>query len=80
MNGKRGGRVQVNMMQYYELVDRVLALENALSELTKKDTVKDTSDEITKKYVIESLNAKGIKHNPRDRKEVLVDLLNNEVI
>ena len=80
MYGKRGGRVQVNMMQFYELVERVTALENALSKTKVKEVVKDTSeDEMTKKEVIDLLVSNGIKHNPRDKKEVLLDLLNNEV-
>ena len=81
MYGKRGGRVQVNVMQFMELKERVAVLENALSELTKKDTVKDTSEDgMTKKDVIDLLDAQGIKYNPRDKKEVLLDLLNSEGI
>ena len=82
MYGKRGGRVQVNMMQFYELVERVAALENALSKLKVNEEAQEevpVDGEMTKKEVIESLVSKGVKHNPRDKKEVLLSLLNTEV-
>lgn len=81
MYSKRGGRVQVNMMQFYELVERVENLENALSnDNGKKEQVKKSSDEPTKKEVIAMLDEHPeIKYNPRDKKEVLLSLLNKEV-
>lgn len=32
-------------------------------------------DDITKAEIIEILNEKGIEHNPRDKKEILYDLM-----
>jgi ATP-dependent protease HslVU (ClpYQ) ATPase subunit len=92
MYSKRGGRVQVNMMQYYELVERVENLE----KLHKKEEVKHEAIEpaeenevieadevekiaLTKNKAMALLDEKGIKYNPRDKKDVLVELLNNEV-
>jgi hypothetical protein len=75
-NGKRGGRVQVNMMQYYELVDRVTVLEAIVSKL---DLAKPEAVELTKNDIMKALDDKRIKYNPRDRKDILQELLNNEV-
>ena len=66
--GRRGGRVQVNMMQYMELVERVDKLE----ALIKPKEVEQNSDEeivLTKNELMISLDKKGIKYNPRDKKE-----------
>ena len=73
-NGRRGGRVQVNMLQYMELVERVDKLE----ALIKPKEVEQNSDEeivLTKNELMISLDKKGIKYNPRDKKDVLVELL-----
>lgn len=66
MTGKRGGRVQVNVLQYMELVQRVEELEKA---------VYGKPDSMTKNEVIEKLKESGIEFNPRDKKEVLMSLL-----
>lgn len=81
MYSKRGGRVQVNMMQYRELENRVDALEKAAKskpvELKKKpETINKTDSGPTKPDVIKMLKDKNIKHDPRDKKDVLIELLN----
>ena len=72
--GRRDGRVQVNMMQYMELVERVDKLE----ALVKPKEVEQNSDEetvLTKNELMISLDKKGIQYNPRDKKDVLIELL-----
>ncbi len=73
MHTKRGGRVQVNMMQFYELVERVDKLEQLLKE---KVSEPEEGHAPTKPEVMASLDEKGIKYNPRDKKDVLIGLLN----
>ena len=73
MYGKRGGRVQVNMMQYQELVERVETLE---AILIKKEVEKPETAEPTKPDIMKALDDKGIKYNSRDKKDVLIGLLN----
>ena len=46
--------------------------------LEKVDTHKLDYDGITKDEIIERLKEKGIEHNPKDKKEVLFDLLVGE--
>lgn len=77
MTSKRGGRVQVNMLQFYELVDRVEKLEAQNAE--KKEEQEEKEPVLTKKDVIALLDEKGIKYNPRDKKDALIELLNKEV-
>ncbi|MBW1853101.1 MAG: hypothetical protein JRJ00_00210 [Deltaproteobacteria bacterium] len=72
---KRGGSVQVNMLQFYELVQRVEKLEELIKEKPETKTSKEDSN-VTKNDVMALLDEKGIKYNPRDKKEVLVELLN----
>lgn len=67
--GRRGGRVAVNRMQYAELLERVDALEKA---------VYGTKDELTKPEIIDKLKESGVEFNPRDKKDVLLSLLNKE--
>ena len=47
-------------------------------KLEKVDTNKLDYDGITKDEIIEKLKEKGIEHNPKDKKEVLFDLLVGE--
>jgi ATP-dependent protease HslVU (ClpYQ) ATPase subunit len=92
MYSKRGGRVQVNMMQYYELVERVENLEKLHNKEEVKHEAIEPAEEnevieadevekivLTKNKAMALLDEKGIKYNPRDKKDVLVELLNNEV-
>ena len=72
--GRRGGRVQVNFLQYMELVKRV---DNLEAFMNKKEVIQDI--ELTKNDIMKDLDDKGIKYNPRDRKDILQELLNNEV-
>lgn len=60
---------------------RELARHKELEEkakLEKVDTNKLDYDGITKDEIIEKLKEKGIEHNPKDKKEVLYDLLVGE--
>lgn len=79
MHSKRGGRVQVNMMQYRELENRVDALEKAgkpIESKTKPETNEKPDTTVTKAVVIKMLKDKNVKHDPRDKKDVLLELLN----
>lgn len=73
MTNKRGGRVQVNMMQYYELVQRVEKLEKALFdsqiEVVKKDS------ELTNGEIKEILTQRNIPFTTRNTKEELLKLM-----
>lgn len=71
MQNKRGGRVQVNMMQYYELVRRVEKLENAL--IDNNEVKKET--ELTNGEMREMLTKRGISFTTRNTKEELLQLL-----
>ena len=71
MQGKRGGRVQVNMMQYMELVARVEKLETMIG----KNVVEESNPELTKKEIVKLLDKKGIEYNIRDKKDILIKLL-----
>ena len=87
--GKRGGRVQVNMMQYQELVERVEKLEALINVegriITRKEVSvihpkgfipgKDAKKEMTKQQIMKSLDEKDIKYNIRQKKDVLLKLL-----
>ena len=83
--GRRGGRIQVNMLQYMELVERVEKLEAQIKpKEVEQKTIKlnkepDGEDVLTKNKAMALLDEKGIKYNPRDKKEVLIELLNSEV-
>ena len=44
-------------------------------EIEIKETIVAEEKEMTKKEVMESLDASGIEYNPRDKKEVLLKLL-----
>lgn len=98
--GRRGGRIQVNMLQYMELVERVEKLEALIKpkevEHIREDVSvmhpkgfsypeneEENSDKeknvLTKNKVMALLDEKGIKYNPRDKKDVLIELLNKEV-
>ena len=70
--GKRGGRVQVNMMQYQELVERVEKLEALVKP---KEVDQEFLPDLTKDEVMKALDKKGIKYNIRDKKDVLIELL-----
>jgi hypothetical protein len=72
MQGKRGGRVQVNMMQYMELVERVEGLEAIVKNI---DVAPPVEAELTKPNIMKALDNAGVKYNPRDKKEVLSELL-----
>lgn len=77
-SGRRGGRVQVNMMQYQELVERVEKLE----ALIKPKEVEQNLDEetvLTKNEIMSLLDNKGITYNPRDKKDILIELLDKGV-
>lgn len=76
MYSKRGGRVQVNMMQYNELVERV---ENLEAQNKPKEVEQKEESVLSKKDVMALLDDKDIKYNPRDKKDVLIELLNKEV-
>lgn len=65
MTGRRGGRTQVTKIEFMGLEARVARLEKML----------ETTREMTKNEVMEVLDAQEIKYNPRDKKEVLMDLL-----
>lgn len=89
MYSKRGGRVQVNMMQYQELVERVEKLETQndkkedvwpKSIINKVDITKEEVETVvlTKNEAMALLDEKEIKYNPRDKKDVLIELLNTE--
>ena len=78
---KRGGSVQVNMMQYQELVERVERLESLIvkdhveqSQITETAVVTETVV-LTKIETMTLLDEKGIKYNPRDKKGILIELL-----
>ena len=52
------------------------------NDLTEQPTTEDNEganiidiDDITKPEIIEILTQKGIEHNPRDKKEILYDLM-----
>lgn len=85
MYSKRGGRVQVNMMQFHELVERVdkLEAENKPKEVEQKpiklEKPTDGENVLTKNKVMALLDKKGIKYDNRKRKDVLIELLNKEV-
>ncbi len=91
MQSKRGGRIQVNMLQYYELVERVEKLEaqnvqedvkqEEPEEITQEESGEDSTilEVLTKPQVMALLDEKGTKYNPRDKKDVLIELLNSEV-
>lgn len=53
--------------------------ENDLTEQPTTEDNEDTNiidiDNITKPEIIEMLTQKGIEHNPRDKKEVLYELM-----
>ena len=66
MYTKRGGRVNVSKMAFEELVNRVVALELITTQ---------NKDSKTKNDVMAELDEKGIDYNPRDKKEVLENLL-----
>lgn len=69
---KRGGSVQVNRMQYMELVERVEKLEALVKP---KEVEQDKKPELTKNEVMKALDKKGITYNIRDKKVILVELL-----
>ena len=75
MYSKRGGRVQVNVLQFNELKERVANLEaqSAPKEVEQDEPV------LTKNQIIALLDEKGIEYNPRDKKDILIELLNKEV-
>lgn len=55
---------------------RELAKKKALEEQKKQEEVKKLSiDDMTKEEIIKQLEEKSIKHNPRDKKEILFKLL-----
>ncbi|GFN35814.1 hypothetical protein [Tepidimicrobium xylanilyticum] len=55
---------------------RQLAKRKALEEQKKQEEVKKLSiDDMTKEEIIKKLEEKGIEYNPRDKKEVLFNLL-----
>lgn len=64
------------------LREHVLKQQSKKNDLTEQPTIEDNEDTniididgITKPEIIEILTQKGIEHNPRDRKEVLYELL-----
>ena len=73
MVNKRGGRVQVNMMQYYELVGRVEKLEKALFD-SQIEEVK-TESELTNGEIKEILTQRNIPFTTRSTKEELLKLM-----
>jgi len=54
MHGKRGGRVQINVLQFRELAERVEKLEEDFKNLNKPEGVKKTAP---KKDKMEALDA-----------------------
>jgi len=75
MEGRRGGRVQVNVLQYQELVERVERLEAILQ---KPDIGKVGQDDLTKKDIMEMLDHRGISYTTRDTRDDLIAFLNDE--
>lgn len=73
MMNKRGGRVQVNMMQYQELVNRVDALEKILFD-KQLETVREES-ELTKGEIKEILMKRDVPFTTKNTKEELLGLL-----
>ena len=72
MDGRRGGRVQVNMLQYMELVERVEKLE----ALVKPKEVKQVKEPaLTKEEIMSRLDKKGIKYNLKTTKAKLIKLM-----
>ena len=64
------------------LREHVLKQQSKKNDLIEQPTIKDNEDiniididDITKPEIIEILTQKGIDHNPRDKKEILFDLL-----
>ncbi|MGB3925766.1 MAG: hypothetical protein WBL14_05285 [Caldicoprobacterales bacterium] len=55
---------------------RELAKKKALEEQKKQEQMKKLSiDDLTKDEIIAKLKEKGIDHNPRDKKDELIELL-----
>lgn len=73
MSGRRGGRVQVNMLQYLELVERIDRLESLVLKVGKEE-----ESDLTKKEIMEQLDALSISYNARSRREELLSLLPEE--
>ena len=64
------------------LREHVLKQQSKKNDLIEQPTIKDNEDiniididDITKPEIIEILTQKGIEHNPRDRKEILYELM-----
>ena len=49
---------------------------NKKEDIIIEDIIEDSSNDLTKSMVMAELNRKDIDFNPRDKKEVLLDLLN----
>ncbi len=65
-----------------KLREHVLRKQSKKNDLIEQPTIKDNEganiidiDDITKPEIIEILTQKGIEHNPRDRKEILYELM-----
>ena len=73
MQGRRGGRIQVNFLQFMELTERVERLEAAIF----KDNISLESDnELTKQDIKDLLDQQGISYTTKHTKEDLLGLLN----
>lgn len=73
MQGRRGGRVQVNALQFMELEERVAKLEALLIDT---NTEVEGNDSLTREDIMEILDKQHISYRKKDTRDVLLGLLN----